>query len=166
MPNFWVMAPFNGDKARQFDQIWQYDRRNNVISIGWDVGQFDSSEQMERKYWLEADRQNKEAGQEIWGKHGLRQLKRFWFEVKPGDKIVARRGRGKVIGLGVIADHPRYNREMASEQAGTFSEDHAYFLPVRWIDFEKELTPYYFPMYTLCPLKEIKFREITEGIEF
>ncbi len=39
MPTGWVMAPFENKQGR-FDQVWKYARENNVISIGWDMGDF------------------------------------------------------------------------------------------------------------------------------
>jgi hypothetical protein len=35
MPRYWVIAPFQSDKPELFDQVWQFDLANGVISIGW-----------------------------------------------------------------------------------------------------------------------------------
>ncbi len=167
MPNYWLMAPFNSGEVAQFEQVWNYDRTKRVISIGWDVGQFDSPEQMEEEYWLEVRRQITRGETKPWTTHGLDQLKTFWYEIKAGDWIVARRGLRKILGAGEVTGPPFYNREMAREQAGKFPEDHAYFLPVNWTDCEKDLPPYYLRKWiTLYPIKESVFRELVgdEGI--
>ncbi len=165
MPNYWIMAPIANDARGHFDQVWSYDKSKGVISIGWNVGQFDSPQQLEEMYWLEAPRRIERGEKKPWGAHGLRQLKCFWYKVKARDKILARRGIGSVIGMGEVTGHPFYSREMAQEQAGPFPEDHAYFLHVRWKDLEKVITSPRFSSHALCALEEPRFREITEGNE-
>jgi predicted Mrr-cat superfamily restriction endonuclease len=35
MPRYWVMAPVESKPSGLFDAVWQFDRDQNVISIGW-----------------------------------------------------------------------------------------------------------------------------------
>ena len=35
MPRYWVIAPVESKPPELFDNVWQYDVANNLISIGW-----------------------------------------------------------------------------------------------------------------------------------
>ena len=162
MPNYWVMAPFDSDKAKQFDQIWKYDCSHNVISIGWDVGPFDSPDELENRLQAKVAEQVR-LGHKPWGPHGLRQLKRFWYEVSEGDLIIARQGLSKVVGLAKVKSSAYYNADMAKDQAGSFCKDHAYFRNVRWNDFDKRQASRKLHRHTILPINEDRFRQLIGG---
>lgn len=35
MTRYWVIAPVESKPRELFDQVWEFDLANNVISIGW-----------------------------------------------------------------------------------------------------------------------------------
>ena len=161
MQNNWVMAPSRNDKQGKFDRFWRYARENSVISIGWDVGDFDSQEELERKY-------RERASQELegWTENGLEKLTKFWYDMKPGDRIIARRGRKKIVGLGTVTGAPSRDPKMKAEQAGAFEPDHAYFLPVKWNDFEREFPNDVFGQRppTLLSIPDDRFQKLVGGL--
>ena len=157
MAKNWVMAPLENEPGH-FDQVWKYDRENNVISIGWDVGGFDSPKELKSRY------QERARVNENWTETGFRQLKAFWYDIKPGDRIIARRGRKKIVGIGTVVGSPFYSPKMKVEQAGTFEPDHAYFLPTEWKDFEREFPDIKFGMHTLYPVPDDRFEEFVNEI--
>ena len=146
MAKKWVMAPFANN--RHFDRVWKYDIDNAVISIGWNVGDFSSLEELEQKYWEHGG----------WKQGGLAQLRDFWDSIRQGDRIIARRGRKKIVGVGVVTGPPFYSPERKVEQ----SSDHAYFLPVQWDNFEREFPDDKFGQRprTLRPISDACFREL------
>ncbi len=157
MAKNWVMAPFSYDARKNFDQVWKYDRENNVISIGWDVEAFDSRQELESKY-RETARVN-----ERWTETGLSQLIQFWYDIKSGDRIIARGGRKKIVGVGTVTGAPFYSPNMRVEQAGSFKADHAYFLPVEWNDSEREFPKITFGMHTLYSVRDDQFEQLVNG---
>ena len=48
----WVITPYHYDYRDAFEQAWNYDRSNNVIGIGWNLGDLSnlSSEEIRRRY--------------------------------------------------------------------------------------------------------------------
>ena len=111
----WIFSP--GEKA----SMWEADRRDGVASIGWD--ELDDLTTYESKddilAALKRDRsrtQNPTVMTLInW---------RFSHDVAVGDAIVARRGRGTALGVGVVTGPYRHVPERA--------EFH-HVVPVRWL---------------------------------
>ena len=157
MAKNWIMAPFNHSERARFDQVWKFDRENSVISIGWDLGNFDSREGLQNKY---TDRMELNG----WTKAGLTQLIRFWFDIKLGDRIVARGGVRKVVGVGTVTGAPFYSPEMKVTQGGdVFEGHHGYFLPVNWKDCEREFPSSKFSRHTLYSVSDDGFHTLVEG---
>ena len=157
MAKNWVMAPFNHSERPRFDQVWKYDRENSVISIGWDLGEFRSREELQNKYRERIERNG-------WTKAGLTQLIRLWFDIKLGDRIIARGGTRKIVGVGTVTGAPFYSPEMKVTQGGdVFESDHGYFLPVNWKDFEREFPSNKFSRHTLYSVSDDGFHALVDG---
>ncbi len=157
MAKNWVMAPFNHSERPRFDQVWKYDRENSVISIGWDLGDFRSREELQNKY-------RERIGRNGWTKAGLTQLTRFWFDIKPGDRIIARGGTRKIVGVGTVTGSPFYSPDMkAAQGGGVFEGDHGYFLPVNWKDFERAFPSNKFSRHTLYSVSDDSFSALVDG---
>ena len=157
MAKNWVMAPFNHSERPRFDQVWNYDRENSVISIGWDLGSFGSRDELQSKFRERIERNG-------WGNHGLAQLILFWYEIKPGDRIIARGGLRKIVGVGTVTGSPFYSPEMKADQGGdVFKGDHGYFLPVKWDDFERVFPSNKFSRHTLYSVSDDRFDALVDG---
>ena len=151
MLRYWAIAPTDYSDREQFQEIWQIDRDHNVIAIGWDVGKPRSEEDLEEKY-------AKTARDEGWTQHGLNMLRKFWFDIRPGDRVIARAGRKRIVGIGTVQGDPYFHPEDGQSNEG------ANFLPVQWDDVEgKEFPNMVFGMHTIYELPEPKFEELIGG---
>ena len=98
MTRYWVIAPAEYRNPDEFDRCWSYDRQNGVIAIGWDLGEAPrSQEHLEELFNRRAE---KEGWKEGWTSLGLHMLRKFWFEIQPEDRIIARAGRKRIVGIG------------------------------------------------------------------
>ena len=123
----WVITPYHYERLEEFDQCWHYDSNNGVIAIGWDMGDVTNLpiETMRVRY----DRA-------FPGHPGdFHQVRKFWREILPGDRIIARAGRKRIIGLGTVNGSPYYSlEEWGRRGRGITYTTHPNFLPVRWDD--------------------------------
>lgn len=149
---YWVIAPADYRNRDEFDRCWHYDRENGVIAIGWDLGGAPrSQEHLEELFRSTAEREN-------WTRHGLHMLTKFWFEIQPGDRIIARAGRNRIVGIGEVQGKAYYD---ADEERRTWSSN---FLPVRWDDTEERDFPdIVFGMQTVYELPKARFDELTSS---
>ena len=108
----WVMAPAEysptGAKGRNFRKCWQYDLEHRVISIGWDLREAPESREHLAGLW-------KRYAAPEWAnsKDGFRMLSQFWFDVEPGDMVIARAGLTQYIGLGQFEGKACYDEGAA-----------------------------------------------------
>ena len=151
MLRYWAIAPSDYGDRKEFERCWQSDRQHGVISIGWDVGEPHSTEDLEKKY-AEA------AADEDWTQHGLNMLKKFWFEIGPGDRVIARAGRKRIVGIGTVRGEPYFHPEDGESSWG------GNFLPIEWDDVEEIEFPHIvFGMHTIYELSEPRFENLTGG---
>ena len=124
---YWNIKPYHNDRPEEFAQCWDYDRNNNVIAIGWDLGDLAnlSVETIRAKY------------HQAFPDHPLdfHQIRKFWKEILPGDRIIAHAGRKKIIGVGRVLGPPYYSlEEWGKRGRGITHTTHPNFLPVHWDD--------------------------------
>ena len=153
----WVIAPF-GFNDFGFEQVWNYDRNNNVIAIGWDLGDLSglSAAEIEQRY------SQKYPGETT--KQNLNQVLRFWNEIQVGDRVIARGGRKKLICVGVVTDPPFYSTQMGAERTGGLDIDpFNTFLPVNWGGGEREFQSLEFGILTVYELGDDRFEELVAG---
>ena len=77
MTRYWAIAPTHYDQPQRFELVWKYARENNIIAIGWNIGDIASMSPDE----LPARFAERFPGA---SKHGLNQLRKFYYEIKPG----------------------------------------------------------------------------------
>ena len=166
MSQNWVMAPAeyapNGEAADIFWKHWEYDLANDVIAMGWDLGK--KSDSREHLYSLWEKYAPPEWNRTRQGKqyestpHGLKMLERFWFDIEPGDMVVARAGITRYVGIGEFQEEPFYVERSDGLEWGCS------FRQVRW-----ELSPGIRPspvkltqatLYSLQPEKFRQFRSL------
>ncbi len=149
MTRYWVIAPANYDDKKRFDRCWRYDRKNGVITIGWDIGE----KPVSREHLAEKFAQ---LPPEAKGKsHGLHMLTKFWFDIQPGDFIIARAGRKRIVGIGMILGEAYYDADKGPRTSGSS------FRSVEWWnDIEEKWSPrIVFGMQTVYEVSEAKFDE-------
>jgi len=162
MPCYWVIAPFGSADTNLFDKVWQFDLSNGHISIGWpelgDISQLDKpalQAAVGKTYPSSPPATRTLYANMLWA---------FHHEMRPGDVVVARRGRkvlaavGDVVRAGYFA--PGKNPTLSDP-----SNAHSHFLDVRWRDAPRDLqfASIVFPMHTLMELSEEQFQGLLGG---
>ena len=158
MVRYWVIAPYRNQRTipgkgtwhtQGFKQAWEYAKENGVIAVGWyHVGDLTgaSRNQIKNQY---LNAYGKERGR------GYIVLQRFWLDMKPGDRVIARYGLKKIVGLGTVAGNPCYDLEKGKEWAGELPLDpHPNFLRVSWQSYSHCFVDTVFQRITVSELKE------------
>lgn len=149
---YWLYAP--GENA----EFWQNNLRDEVMTIGWgELGDLrlyatreDISEALIR---IGVDMMNSEAP-----KKRAASLYCFVHDVEVGDVILAKEGRKKIVGYGIVTSDYRHN---PSYQQGDFYN----LRDVEWHPFEKPVdTPYTMPTGTLFQPSQQSLAQLVEAI--
>ena len=158
MVRYWVIAPSRNSRSTTderdwhpngYDTVWGYDQENSVIAIGWgelgDLTGF-SREAIKRQH---AATYNNEG-------RGYLSLQRFWCDISPGDRIIARRGTRKVVGIGTVIGKPVYDPDQGDLRTGGLPiYPYPNFLPVKWGRLEEfNLQVSSLPRDTVAELKQ------------
>ena len=156
MVRYWVIAPNSFENKEQFERVWEYCHQENIISIGfgWNIGDATSLtlDEIEERY--------KKLGEPVSG-HTLRQVFMFWNEIKPGDRIIARGGRKKIVGVGTVQGEPFFDSDKMKEAS---QPNHKSILPVQWDRAaEKDLPNIVFGLQTIYELPTEKFAGLTRS---
>jgi len=161
MTHYWVIAPFGSKNPEMFDKVWQFDLANNVISIGWsrvgDVSKMSREALIEAVATAYPDKPN--ATKSLF----VNMLWSFYHEIKPGDIVIARKGRkilaaiGKVVKEGSYA--PGKNPYLVSPD-----KSHPNFLEVEWSDQSrnKVFPNIVFPMHSVYELTESQYLSLVQ----
>lgn len=123
--SIWKIAP--GENARQWDEC----RDKGFIAIGWDkMGNVIGLD--EKQFWArhqEVLRQNPDLrNTKGWSKGAVKQLWDF-VNLKPGDVVLANKGKTLVLGIGTVTGEPFF----------VSGATYAHRLPVNWYDTEPRL---------------------------
>ena len=109
----WVIAPlyYNSDHPERWEKVWNYDHEEGIISIGWgelgNISALDEDEIREHidKVYIDPPYTPSAATT------AARMLYKFFHHVKPGDTVVARRGRKAIAGFGTVKKAGYYDRK-------------------------------------------------------
>ena len=89
MVKYWAMAPAtyspSGTIRAEYQKCWQYDLEHGVIAMGWDLGEAPNSRDHLNRLW---DTNAKPCWKSD-PKYAIGQLGKFWFDVEPGDIVIA-----------------------------------------------------------------------------
>jgi len=105
MTNIWVIPPYYSEQPERFDIAWGYDQKNDTIAIGWaKIGNPIIYLQANDNQNL-IDRLNQ--SYPLYLEKNLAPqyasfIRKFYFEIKEGDIILARKGLQQIIGVGVV----------------------------------------------------------------
>jgi restriction system protein len=161
MPRYWVIAPVESKDSQRFNNVWQFDLDNKLISIGW--SELGDISKMSREALSEAVVKAYPDGA-----RGLivNMLWAFYHEIVPGDFVIARRGRkileavGKVVRTGFYAAGK--NPYLASPEYS-----HPNFLEVEWQSQprNKVFPKLVFPMQTLKEIIEVDYQNLLGAVD-
>ena len=151
MPSYWVVAPAeyrpNGKTGAIYRRYWQYDFDHGVISIGWNLGEPPQSREHLR--WLWENRACPEWSAK--SDEGLLRLGQFWFDIDPGDVVIARAGLLRYAGIGEFLGEPWYDESVEGSTWGP------YLRQVAWKpDSSIRRSPVRFTRKTFYPLDPYK----------
>jgi restriction system protein len=157
MPRHWVIAPVESKPADLFDKVWQFDLANGLISIGWqnlgDVSRMSRDDLTQAVASAYPDKPQQTKGliaNMLWS---------FYHEIRPGDLLIARRGRKVLAAIGEVT-------EAAVHTPGKNpAHGHRGFLKVSWRDQprDKAFPTVVFPMHTLAELSREEFDNFLGG---
>ncbi len=158
MSRYWVFAPYRSREKKIFDAVWEFDLKNGTIAFGTkelgDAGNL-TEDELKKKY------------KEVYGKDipiDRTSIWKIYHEILPGDIIIARRGRKKIIGVGEVTRGGFYDVEMGKRRVANLTDDYyPLFLNVRWEEKQIEFAGQVFPIFTLWEIPENKYEQLLEG---
>lgn len=140
---YWKIAP--GEAASR----WSECRDGGFIAIGWpELGDLTGRDRA--SFDARRDECVKKLG---WTKTGTTQAWRFFNQIKEGDRIVANKGWGEVVGIGTVVG-PYYYEP---------GEVLPHRLPVEWDDTERRKISKPGWSMTLCRLDQADFEEVANA---
>jgi HNH endonuclease len=158
MKSAWAIAPYENNE--HWEEIWQFDRANNVISIGWswlgNVIGLDEN-QIRGKIKTQHPEYKSKKIEHIIGQF------RFLREIEVGHRILARKGLMQIRGLGVVTEIHYFDSTKAAK-LNIDDYDFRNFLSVRWledfepIDFKKKV----FHRNAIMPVTDAKILKTVE----
>lgn len=153
MTRYWVITPYDSAERETFTRVWEYDSHYGTIAIGWrELGDISNltREQLGKKF------------REVYNpstRKGLNQISRFWYEISPGDVIVARRGRKTILSWGTVTGSPYYDDVKGRERVGGPQEyNYPNFIPVQWVGDRHEFEDMVFSFTTVYEIPEERFK--------
>lgn len=129
MTRYWVISPYEIAWPEEWERVWEYDLRNNMISIGWralgDVSALSREQIIARHKKRYPDAKDRAA----YG--DSRAIVKFYADINVGDVVIARRGRKIIAAVGDVLKPPFYDPKLNAE---AYPKGWAYpnHLPVRW----------------------------------
>jgi hypothetical protein len=163
MPRYWVISPFDSERSELWEKVWKRNLDDDFISIGWgelgDISSLDEERlfQRIRRKWPDQD-----SGA---ARRDCRMLYTFYHSVKPGDRLIARRGRKKLAAIGTVKA-PAYfdpnKHRTARNSAGIPYPNH---LDVAWAKSprDKPFAEQVFSILTIYGISMDKFRLLTNS---
>jgi MoxR-like ATPase len=140
--SFWIIAP--GEGAR----LWQRFQREAEIAIGWDalgdLSRFQSKESV-------ADFLMERSGSQSRPVNAAKAVYDFAHRMEPGDYVFAKKGRNKIIGLGMVESN--YLREESRPEYVNIRK-------VRWL----KTGDWSLPAGTMLPMKTLT--DVTRYADF
>lgn len=151
---FWVIAPMESTIPEElFQRVWRHDKQHGTIAAGWPVhtqhgtpispagvppavrGQVSPTDQLATLsgYGSFEDFQNqfKDFNAECqldWGPRAAKIVWEFHREIQIGDKVIARHGLSKILGIGTVTKTAYYDWAQATMRLGIS-------LPISDIDY-------------------------------
>jgi tetratricopeptide (TPR) repeat protein len=155
---YWVIAPYSYDDPELWERVWQFDLANNLISIGWEVGDVSSMNEQRLRAALDAAFPDPDTTAQARGQF-FGMIWNFYHEIKPGDIVIARRGRKVIAAVGTVTRRAYYEPQKNAPALG--SEDAwSNHLDVRWHESprEKEFEEIVLGLQSVYQITPEKFR--------
>jgi len=162
MPRYWVIAPYFAELPEEYDRVWAFDLRRNVISIGFSrlgdpsrLSQAVLRRKVNRLYSDHPSGNRTSFFHIMW---------RFYNEVALGDVIIARRGRKAIAAIGTVTRRALHDpRRLAGLDIQYHFSNH---VGVRWSDYprDKSFAKMVFGIQTLYEITPEKYAELVGAL--
>lgn len=152
MTRHWVIAPVKARPPERFDEVWQFDLANNIITIGWaKLGDFSNMSHQALSESVAENYPERPAPTRV-----ATMLLRFYNEISVGDFVIARRGRNVLAAVGEVTQTAVYSPEKNPHI------NHQNVLGVSWWDTprDKDFGGIVFPISTVTSTSEEKFHNL------
>lgn len=163
MTRYWVIAPYRSKHTSVFNTAWAYDLENGTIAIGWtNLGDILSLEKdllrqrLRDKYSYRTERSCTIECNMLW---------RFHHEIALGDRVVASRGRSRMLAVGTVTRTAFYDWDRGVARVGG-DESFCYpnFIGVDWTEMVRDFDYIAFARNTLTgPFPDAFFDNLAEG---
>lgn len=161
-----VIAPYTSKKTKIFEKVWKYDVQNSTIAVGWlelgDISRFKSKDELRRSY-KEVYPEEKNPSTIT---RDINTIWRFYHDIEPGDKIIARRGRKIILGIGTVQDPKKvyFEPEEGKERIDNLTDRYyPNIIKVNWDDKKIEFDKQVFSFYTMYEIPEEKYNNLVQG---
>jgi len=160
MKPVWAIAPYESKYRKLWEIIWQFNRTNKRIAIGWsDLGNVVAldEDQLKEKIKTEFPEKTTREISSIAGQF------RYFREIKVGHIILARRGVKQIVGLGVVTK-THYDDPTKAKKANIVDYNYRNCLSVMWKeDFEPRPVPKnVLHQNVVMPVKDPKILKMVE----
>ena len=152
MTRHWVIAPVRARPPDRFDNVWQFDLANNIITIGWpELGDISNMSHQALSESVAETYPERPAPTRL-----AKMLWRFYNEIGVGDLVIARRGRMVLAAVGEVTRpavySPGKNPHINAPNV----------LGVSWRDTprDKDFGRIVFPISTVTSISEERFQNL------
>ena len=160
MPRYWLIAPFSSQNPENYEQVWKYDLEHGRLSIGWHA--FGDTSDIDKETLTE--RVAKEFPGKPLATRSLyvNMVWSFMHDIKPGDVVLARKGRRVLAGVGKVT-RSGYYAPGTNPFLGSAPRLHSNFIDVEWSPTPREIVfeSIVFPMHTVMEIDEAKYLAFT-----
>jgi predicted HNH restriction endonuclease len=165
MDNIWIISPSRNDDEKNFNEIWKHNTENNNISIGWsklpeNYADLPQSKQLElvKRHYPKISTPSKVA-------HVTRTFEYFYKSIGVGDFVVARFGKSKIVGIGIVTQKSIFNENSIL----AIKYNHPHICGINWfytqeINYEEKNSYKALPIKTIVPRELSKFSEKVQNI--
>jgi len=146
---YWIATPWFGDDyLKTFQQVWDYDKENQTLAVGWSkMGNVSklSHEQMidraEKVYPKYKERSRTSIVNSLW---------QFHRKIQVGDIVLVRRGRKRIVGIGKVTKRAYYDSKKGRDRTPK-GENYVFrnFIDVQWFPLTVKFDKVTLPMMTL-----------------
>ncbi len=146
---YWIVTPWFGDDYLQtFQQVWNFDKENQTLAVGWS--------KMGNVSKLSYDQMKTRAGR-VFPKYKERSrtsivnsLWQFYREIQVGDIVLARRGRKNIVGIGKVTKRAYYDSKKGKDRTPK-GDNYVFrnFIDVQWFPLSVKFDKIILPMMTL-----------------
>src|SRR5262249_7113088 len=156
---YWVIAPYSYDDPEQWERVWTFNLANNFISIGWrGLGDISAMNAEALRAAIDTAYSEDSAGTKgaVFG-----MIWKFYHEIKPGDSVIARRGRKVIAGVGTVTRKAYHDKDKCLSVFGA-DEGYPNHIDVRWDESprDKAFEEIVFGLQTVSQISPEKFRTL------